>query len=406
MKLKIKFDIKPILNYIATILITALGITAVLIALPLTEKLSERTSFDLFVKDKYYWSSEYFLTLETTERKEIEKTRDILFKRLNHFGVEKISIRNLRQKEEGSTTLHVVVNSTQDKQLVKQLITNKFNIQLMTKKEEVDFFNPEDEYAYLFETNYNPTGWDRSNFRNVHITQLRTVDDTYSYFAIFKPWPNKQGDFLKLLEENKGQYIGINIDGFVTPYLVPLENQNIFAVPITSDDPLQVEAMSILYNSGIIPTNYSLESEKELSPQVISLDHIKISIGLMISFLLVYAYMLLFKKGELDIVKKSFLATVITISIYITVLKLFQIPIDTFLLPIIGILTALLIKITSANKDSIIYIETILVITLSLVILLSYGYMQPLATHLIGLIILSKLCLILSGWYLDKVKSI
>ncbi len=406
MKLKIKFDIKPILNYIATILITALGITAVLIALPLTEKLSERTSFDLFVKDKYYWSSEYFLTLETTERKEIEKTRDILFKRLNHFGVEKISIRNLGQKEEGSTTLHVVVNSTQDKQLVKQLITNKFNIQLMTKKEEVDFFNPEDEYAYLFETNYNPTGWDRSNFRNVHITQLRTVDDTYSYFAIFKPWPNKQGDFLKLLEENKGQYIGINIDGFVTPYLVPLENQNIFAVPITSDDPLQVEAMSILYNSGIIPTNYSLESEKELSPQVISLDHIKISIGLMISFLLVYAYMLLFKKGELDIVKKSFLATVITISIYITVLKLFQIPIDTFLLPIIGILTALLIKITSANKDSIIYIETILVITLSLVILLSYGYMQPLATHLIGLIILSKLCLILSGWYLDKVKSI
>lgn len=406
MKLKIKFDIKPILNYIATILITALGITAVLIALPLTEKLSERTSFDLFVKDKYYWSSEYFLTLETTERKEIEKTRDILFKRLNHFDVEKISIRNLGQKEEGSTTLHVVVNSTQDKQLVKQLITNKFNIQLMTKKEEVDFFNPEDEYAYLFETNYNPTGWDRSNFRNVHITQLRTVDDTYSYFAIFKPWPNKQGDFLKLLEENKGQYIGINIDGFVTPYLVPLENQNIFAVPITSDDPLQVEAMSILYNSGIIPTNYSLESEKELSPQVISLDHIKISIGLMISFLLVYAYMLLFKKGELDIVKKSFLATVITISIYITVLKLFQIPIDTFLLPIIGILTALLIKITSANKDSIIYIETILVITLSLVILLSYGYMQPLATHLIGLIILSKLCLILSGWYLDKVKSI
>jgi hypothetical protein len=344
--------------------------------------------------------------LETTERKEIEKTRDILFKRLNHFGVEKISIRNLRQKQEGSTTLQVVVNSTQDKQLVTQLITNKFNIQLMTKKEEIDFFNPEDEYAYLFETNYNPTGWDRSNFRNVHITQLRTVDDTYSYFAIFKPWPNKQGDFLKLLEENKGQYIGVNIDGFVTPYLVPLENQNIFAVPITSDDPLQVEAMSILYNSGIIPTNYSLESENELSPQVVSLDHIKVSIGLMISFLLVYAYMLLFKKGESDIVKKSFLATVITISIYLTVLKLFQIPIDTFLLPIIGILTALLIKIASANKDSVIYIETILVITLSLVILLSYGYMQPLATHLIGLIILSKLCLILSGWYLDKVKSI
>lgn len=406
MKLKINFNIKPVLNYLTVILTTAIAITTILVALPLTEQISKRTSFDLFTKDDYYWSSEYFLTLETPEEKDVEKTRDILFKRLEGFEVEKISVRDLGQDEMGNNTLKVVVNTTKDPDLIRELIVNRFDIQIVSKKEEVDFFSEEDEYAYLFAENYNPTEWDRSDFRNVHITQLKTANNESSYFAIFKPWPNKQGAFFSFLDSHKGEYLGVSINSFVTPYLVPLEEQNIFAVPVTQNEESQIKALSILYNSGIIPVNYFLESENELTPQVINLDHIRVGIGLTISFILVYAYMFLFKKEDIDLLKKSFLATVITLSIYLTILKLFAIPIDTFLLPIIGILVALLIKVISVNKDSVVYIEVGLITILMLVMILAYGYMNILATHLIALIILSKVCLIISGWYLDNIEKI
>ncbi len=406
MKLKINFNIKPILNYLAIILTTAIAITTVLIALPLTEQISERTSFDLFTKDNYYWSSEYFLTLQTPEEKAVEQTRDILFKRLDGFEVEKISVRDLGQDETGNSTIKVVVNTTKDPELVKELIVNRFDVQIVTKKEEVDFFSGEDEYAYLFAENYNPTEWNRSDFRNIHITQLRTANNESSYFAIFKPWPNKQESFLNFLNSHRGEYLGVSIDGFVTPYLVPFEEQNVFAVPVTQEEEEQIKALSILYNSGVIPVNISLESENELTPQIVRLDHIRVGIGLIISFVLLYTYMVLFKKADIDILKKSFLATVITLSIYLTILKLFAIPIDTFLLPIIGILIALLIKVISTNKDSVVYIEIGLISVLMLVMLLTYGYMNILATHLIALIILGKACLIVSGWYLDKIERI
>jgi preprotein translocase subunit SecD len=406
MKLKIKLDIKPILNYLAIILLTSLAITTVLVALPLTEHISERTSFDLLTKDKYYWSSEYILTLQTTQKKDVEVTRNILFKRLERFGVEKISIRNIGEDKEENSIIRVVVNTTQDPDLIRELLTNRFEVKIVTKKEDVDFFDPEDEYAYLFAENYDPTEWDSNDFRNVYVTELKNANKTYSNFAIFKPWPNKQGAFSDFLDSYRGEYIGVNVDGFVTPYLVPFEEQNVFAVPLNSDEDSHVKAMSILYNSGTIPTDITLESEEQLDPQIIQLDHIRVSIGLLISFILVYAYILLLKKADNETLKKSFLATIMTISIYLTVLKLFSIPIDTFLLPIIGILTALLIKIISTNRDSVVYIEVGLITVLMITMFLSYGYMNILATHLIPLVILSKLCLVVSGWYLDKVRRI
>lgn len=406
MNLKFKFNIKPILSYLAIILITAFGITTILVALPLTERISERTSFDLLTKDDFYWSTEYLLFLPTADENEVEQTRDILFKRLERFGVEKASVINLGLDEGGNTRLRVVVNTTRDPDYVRELISNRFEVEIVTRKEDVDFFEDENEFAFLMAENYDPTEWDRSDFRNVHITELRTADNTYAPFAIFKPWPNNQGAFFNFLNSYRGDYIGVNIDGFVTPYLVPLEEQNMFAVPMNTDDETQIKAISILYNAATIPTTYAVLEENELEPQIIRLDHIRISIGMLISFILVYAYMFLLKKADSYILQKSLLATIITISIYLTVLKLFSIPIDTFLLPIIGILIALLIKMISANKDSVIYIESGLIIVLMLVMLLTYGYMNILATHLIALIVLSKLCLIGSGWYINKVKEI
>ena len=405
MNLKINFKIKPVLDYILVILVTSLAITSGLIALPLTEKISERTTFDLLTKDEYYSSAEYYLSLETTDLKEVEETRNILFKRLNSFGVEKVSIQKIGQ-DSTTTTLRIVVNTTRELGFVRELIINKYDFKIVEKKEDVDFFENEDPYAYLYPDNYNDTEWDSSNFRNVHITELRTTDNSYSNFAIFKPWPNKQTAFNKFLDNHKGDYVGVSTDGSVMPYLVPLEGDNLFAVPLPVEDETQVEAISILYNSGHIPINYSMIEENRLDPQTINIDHIKISIALFVSLILVYLIILLTKNATLEMLSIPFLATLLTLSIYISVLKFLNIPVDTFLLPIIGIIIATLIKIVSANDDSVFYIEGAFLITLSVILLFGYGYIEILATHLFPLIVLSKLSLIISAWYINKLKRI
>jgi hypothetical protein len=76
------------------------------------------------------------------------------------------------------------------------------------------------------------------------------------------------------------------------------------------------------------------------------------------------------------------------------------------MLPIIGIIIATLIKIVSANDDSIFYIEGAFLVTLSVILLFGYGYMEILANHLFPLIVLSKISLITSAWYINKVKRI
>ena len=405
MNLKINFKIKPVLDYILVILVTSLAITSGLIALPLTEKISERTTFDLLTKDEYYSSAEYYLSLETTDLKEVEETRNILFKRLNSFGVEKVSIQKIGQ-DSTTTTLRIVVNTTRELGFVRELIINKYDFKIVEKKEDVDFFENEDPYAYLYPDNYNDTEWDSSNFRNVHITELRTTDNSYSNFAIFKPWPNKQTAFNKFLDNHKGDYVGVSTDGSVMPYLVPLEGDNLFAVPLPVEDETQVEAISILYNSGHIPINYSMIEENRLDPQTINIDHIKITISLFVSLILVYLLILFTKNAPLEMLSIPFLATLLTLSIYISVLKFLNIPVDTFLLPIIGIIIATLIKIVSANDDSVFYIEGAFLITLSVILLFGYGYIEILASHLFPLIVLSKLSLIISAWYINKVKRI
>ena len=406
MKFKIKFNVKPFLNYLSVILPTSLGISILLIALPLTERVTQRTSFDLITKDDSYWSTEYTLKLNTNNPQDVENSRDILFSRLRKFGVERVKIYNIGEDDEANILLKVVVTSTQEKELVKELVSNRFDVQIMTRKEDVDFFDEEDQYAYLFATNYDPTEWTRESFRNIYITELRTSTNEYANFAIFKLWPNRQAEFTRFLEEHTGEYIGVSVDGFITPYLVPFDDLSIFAVPITSEDKLEIKAINILYNTGVVPVNYTLEGEEDISPQVIQLDHVRVSIGLAISILLTYIYLLMIKQNKFTTLRKAFLATVLTISIYIAGLKLLQIPVDTFLLPMVGILAFLLIKVLVENDDSIWYVEIGVIAVLGLIALLGIGYMPILATHLIAIVILSKLCLIISEWYIHKVKEV
>ncbi len=397
---KLKLNIKSLLNYIFVILISSVFVATILIALPLTEKYLNNTPYNLSTKDSSYWSKEYILKIDSEEQKDIQKTRDVLFRRLRKFGTEQMSVT-----QKGDDIM-VTITTSKDKDLTEQLIKNRFAVEIVTRKDDVNYEDPEDPYAYLLATNYNTTDWDRDDFRNVYITKLQNSTGSKSYFAIFKLWPTKSVEFNKFLTQYEGQTVGVSTDGFVSPVQVPTGTNKLFAPPVSTEDLQEINVIDILYNSGSIPVNISLTSEKDMVPNIPQTDYIMVSILIFAGLLISYIYLAISKNASTSVLIKSLLATILTISIYLTILKLLQIPIDTFLLPIEAILTMILIRVISENKDSVVYIDIILFGVLVVLIFLGFGYISIVARNMILLLALSKITLLLSGWYIYKVRKI
>jgi len=397
---KLKLNIKSLLNYILVILISSVFVATILIALPLTEKYLNNTPYNLNTKDSSYWSKEYILNIDSKEQKDIQKTRDILFKRLKSFGVEQMSVT---QKSEG---LVVTITTSKNKDLTEQLVKNRFSVEIVTRKDDVNYEDPENPYAYLLETNYNITDWNRDDFRNVYITKLQNSSGSESYFAIFKLWATKNAEFNKFLTQYEGQTIGVSTDGFVSPVQVPTGTNKLFAAPISTEDPQEINVINILYNSGNIPANISITSHKDMIPNIPQTNYVMVTILIFVGLLISYTYLLISKNTPKFILIKSFLATVLTISIYLTVLKLLQIPVDTFLLPVEAVLTMVLIRVISENKDSIVYIDIILFGVLAVLVFVGFGYISIVARNILLLLAISKITLLLSGWYIYKVRNV
>ncbi len=162
----------------------------------------------------------------------------------------------------------------------------------------------------------------------------------------------------------------------------------------------------MLYNSGHIEVPYTLKEEINRETEIISLDYVKLSIGLAISLLTSYLYMLIFKYSSKENLLLSLFTTVITLSIYLAYLKLTHIAVDTFLLAIQFILMMIFIKAVSDNQDSDLFVSLILILAFILISLLGTGIMMTFAQGMIALIALAKVSSILTRWYIDNVKKI
>jgi len=398
-KLKLNLNVKPVLNYILIIIVTALFLASIFIALPLTEKYVSKITYNLNPKDKTYWSQEFIVSTENTDSKAQNELRNIFYKRLKGFGVEEVSTYLENDK------IRIDVTTSKDKDLVKELISNKFEVKIVTRKADVNFDDSENTYAYMLGTNYDSTDWSRSDFRNIYITKLRTSSGTYANFAIFKLWPTGEEKFRNFLKQYNGVSIGIDIDGFVTPHVVDTTSQ-IFAIPISTEDALQLKAMSLLYNSGVVNTNFKIDSQTDLTLNVPTVNYIQITLGILVAIVVLYFYLFISKTTAPNILLKSLLATTLTISIYLAFLKIFQIPVDTFMLSIEAILAIIVTRILAEGKDSVFYIELFLLIILASTIFLGNGFISIIAQDMLILTALSKLCLVVSAWYINKVKKI
>ncbi len=402
-----KINVRYLLNYFIVIILTSLIFATVLIALPLTEKLSSRVTYDLNIKTDQYWAKEYTLELDFTDvsNKEgvVDKVESVIYRRLSKFGVEKIDTNSYTKDDKQYITF--LVQSSLYQPYVDDLIRSPFRLTVVTRNTETDFEDPENPYAVYLEESYIKTDFTKNSFRNVYVTKLKNSANEYSYFALFKAWPwNKEwNDFLS---NNQGQEVGLDIDGFVTPLQIPSSSPLVFAVPVSTADKQEAELVSILYNSGVVPVPYTVVDQQNLPIENIEGDYIKIIEGVILAVIVIYAYLLLVEKTKKRILVESALATVITISAWIAYLKISSTPVDIFLLAIEVLTMVAVLRITTENKESRIIVNVLLALVASLVAILGTGFTKIFASDLLALLILGIFSQEISIYYTNKVRKI
>ncbi len=403
-KLK-KINLSSFFKYILSVLISSFILALVLISLPLTERISSSTTYDLINKKDYYWSKQYTLQLDTTEsirvENDIEDVKSILQRRLRKVGVEESSLNLFKEGE--TNFLELTVQTSKDIDVVESLIKTPFIVNIVTRKADVDFENPEDVIApYLLE-NYDPTTFTRASFRNVYVTQLKNSNNEYSYFALFKTWP-WGNEWKTFLQENAGQTVGVALDEFVTPVQIPTD-QSLFAVPVSSTEEKYAQAVSILYNSGQMPISYTAVDEKEIAVDIAEIDYIKLTEGIFVAIVLIYLYLLIINKTPKDTLLLSGISTVLTVSAWVAYLKISETPTDIFILALEVITIVVMIRLITENIESRMIVTVLLSLISSLSILMGSGYIQIFAYDLLILIILSNFSLYISKYYLDNVRK-
>jgi hypothetical protein len=404
-----KFQPGSLISYVLATFFTSLIIVTVLIALPLTEEVSSNIYYNLINKNESYWEREYILKLDTEdlsdEKKDkyIEDTRDILYRRLNKAGVEEASI--YVETLDGKDILRITVKTSLDETLVSNLIENRYFVRVVTRKDDVDFDDEENPYAYLFAENYDNTEFTGSFFRHVLITQLKNSSGEYSYFAVFKTYIWTNSKFQEFLSKHEGEYIGVSIDGYVTPYYVDTSNPKVFAITVYGGES-QSELIDILYNSGEIPLSFTVEEGEISHIDDTSFNYLNLSAGLLTATIVIYASLYFFLKEDRKVITLSLFSTLLTISIWISYLKLSSTPVDLWMLSVECIFSAVLIYVLTNNKESQISIAVSLALNFLIFMLLGLGYMRIYGTQMILVLLISLFSIAFSKWYLNKMRIV
>ncbi len=405
---KIKFkkvNIKGFANYILSILISSVILALILISLPLTERISSSSTYDLVNKSPMYWAKEYILKLDIkdqtdTDRK-INKTKSILQTRLRNIGVEQSGISSFTKEE--SEYIRVNVQTTKEKEIIDALIKSPYIINIVTRKDDVNYEDTENPLISYLPENYNTTDFNGTDFRNVYITKLKNSSGEYSYFALFKTWPWR-GDWKEFLQEFSGQTVGVSIDGFVTPVQINAQDTT-FAVSASTGEDKYAKVTDILYNSGDIPLSYSLDKEEEVQTDIAEIDYIKLTEGILVAILFIYIYLLIIEKTPKGILIKSGLSSVIAVSGWITYLKITSTPIDIFILALEVIAIIVVIRLIAENIESRLKVTILLLVVAVFGVLFGSGYVKMFTKDLIILLILSNIALLISSFYITNVRK-
>ncbi len=414
-------------SYIIVILISALLISTLFFALPKTEFLVpfHEQRFDLNKKSENYWKEEIVLELniepkhKTLLEGKVNQAKNVLYKRLQKMGVEEIQIVNYKPTEEELENsidfedetmlkeyLKVIIQTTKDQTLVSRVITSTGNVKIMEPKEELKEISDEDQLQLYMEENYEETKWDRSKFRNILINDLMAGDGERSYFGVFKPGFGNRREFNEFLREREGENIGVLMDSFVIPMQVTPEMTNLFAVGI-GPDKNEAEIQNIILNTGVIPVkNISILSSQQKNPNIYEIEHVQVILAIFVSIISVLLFLYQREKEEKEKILQFAFSLLLIFTISLTILKIWQIPVDLFLLIPAGILGTIFVKkmYTCPTESRIILITSVVVS--ALMIIFGTGYIPILGNFLLFIILISFLTEILTKTYFKHAKII
>ena len=414
-------------SYIIVILISALLISTLFFALPKTEVLMpfHEQRFDLNRKNEDYWKEEIILELniepkyKTLLEGKVNQAKNVLYKRLQKVGVEEIQIVNYEPTKEELENridieeeamlkkyLKIIVQTTKDQSLVNRLITSTGNVKIMEPKENLKELSDEDQFQLYMEENYEGTKWDRSKFRNILINDLMAGDGERSYFGVFKPSLGNKREFSKFLREREGEEIGVLMDSFVIPIQVTPEMPNLFAVGI-GPDKNEAEVQNIILNTGVIPAkNISIFSSQQKEADIYEIDHIQVTLAILISIISILFFLYQREKDEKEKILQFAFSLLLIFSISLTILKIWQVPVDLFLLIPAGILGTIFVKkmYTCPTESRMILITSVIVSALMLIF--GTGYIPILGNFILFIILISFLTEILTKIYFKHIKII
>ncbi|MCK9368666.1 hypothetical protein M0R04_01685 [Candidatus Dojkabacteria bacterium] len=331
----IKIDIKHVLKYFLLVIFTASILLCTFIALPQTEKIFKKQTFNLNINDNSTWEKQFTikLTFQPTDivykSKLINQTKNVIYNRLQKYGVDFVEM-SYKDGTDNTGILAVEVKGRNDSANIESIINAQSDIYLVTRKTDANFNDTKDQYAIYNPDNYDVTDLTREYFRTIYITKLKSTSGDYSYFGLFKTFIWKETKFYDFIEKYSGQEAGLYIDGFVSPLTVPTwtDRKNTakptLAIGLTSDAKV-ARVQSIIFNSGKIPLTIEVTDKKDAPVGKIDINTLILSAITVTSILvmLVVKYFL----DRKDIFRYTLTIFVITIAGF-TFFKLSQAPIS------------------------------------------------------------------------------
>ena len=421
------------IQLLSLIILTAVGLTSLLIALPQTEQYLNGTRFDINDKADSYRSRSYTLQFDiktedrSVKRQKVQKSLDIIHKRLSDFGVEEVRIHSSDpigdlENEGLSVDLtdfkRITVTTTQDERSVDRLINQRGYVRIVTPKEGVDFADPENPIAQYLPESYENSEFTIHDFRAIPVKELSTSSGGTAFFSLYKPKLQQSRAFTSFLEEYAGETVGIQIDGLVNPYQVPLE----YAAPSThngiatgspefapgiSSNAEDAEISEIILNGDVIPLQYSVVDSSGRSFSSDELSSNRAYAALAMAFISILAFIGWRNAQDREELSRYILATTVSFTLWISILKIFEIPVDLEIIAISSIFLLIFSKVLLfRNHEGSTPMEVLLGSVSILLVLFGDGYLKLFGEQLILITVVTATVHILSAYYIANLSPL
>lgn len=349
---------KKLPHYLLSILIVLITITIVVFSLPFTEKYIPYFSANLNLTDsrlkEYIFVSEITFDESTKENKWdiINQSKNTLFTRLNKYGVEIVNIKyNDKEGDKGEFIISTV--TSKDKEKIQSLLSQKGEYKIVLKKDEANFNDEKNPYAQYLPDNYKDTNLSKRDLRKIYVTKLKTTSNEYAYFGILKPWVWNLGKYDKFLLDNSGKDAGFQTDGFVTPFAMPVYQNNSArsAKPtvafLVSTDKSMSDVQNIVLNSQSLISTYTF---KEVKDGDFSLNFSMTQLYLLVSIVILTVILISSITFKIDF-NSAFSTLALSFLIFISIFKITNIGINSISILLTLILGSIYLILYGATNE-------------------------------------------------------